>query len=776
MLSKIVFFFLLLFTVPLFSQATLSGKVISPTGEPLAGCAVFILKTPLGVITSTDGNFSFEVSPGTYTLRIRHIAFKDTTLEILLAKENNQPITVKLIATSYQEDEIVVYGDKKGMEKETLEAETIGNIPTLNGEVLQTVRILPGVKINNETTSGYNVRGGSFDENLLYLNGFEIFRPFLLRQGIEENHSLVNQDLVKDLSFYGGAFPAVYGDKMASVLAINYGKATNTPLSGVIRAGLLSAGAAFHHAKNGFSASLAGRWSYPKIFSSKQHTSGDYRPDFKDVQLNLNYLPGQYISTQLFILRANNKYDLTPTNWTGHFRLDGVIQGISSDYSGTSNYGYNTTLAGLNTKVRFSPDILLSAVVSWFNIKETETRDIISDIYLIPDAYDPDYREYLKSALEKGENTLDLSVINITPEITYTNSGHTIKAGAELKFSDLRHSFYEEKKEQGGISIPAAPEVTSYGSQTDLNSYSFYVDDKMNLGIRTTVDAGLRYTSTPYNGETFWSPRGSIEYKVTERFDVNLRAGIYNQPPFFYELRDLSVEEASTLKSQKSVHYIAALHYVFKKGLEMRAEFYYKSLSDLIPVDFDGMRIIYGKTNSLEGYSQGFDIMLRGEIQQGLNSWFVYGYLDSGERLKGSSGEYNRRLLDQTHNFQIFLQDKIKKHPNWQSHLRFSVASGTLFHPRRVEVGTDGKNYLVVDYNKRWELPMYMRADMGLSAKFDFGGEKYLTVVAEVLNVFNNYNIAGYSWYQVIPGIRSPLRVPQIFTERFFNLAMEFSF
>ncbi|MBK8661022.1 MAG: carboxypeptidase-like regulatory domain-containing protein [Ignavibacteriales bacterium] len=135
-------------------------------------------KTPLGVITSTDGNFSFEVSPGTYTLRIRHIAFKDTALQLLMTNGNNLPITIKLVATSYQEDEIVVYGEKKGMEKETLEAETIGNIPTLNGEVLQTVRILPGVKINNETTSGYNVRGGSFDENLLYLNGFEIFRPF----------------------------------------------------------------------------------------------------------------------------------------------------------------------------------------------------------------------------------------------------------------------------------------------------------------------------------------------------------------------------------------------------------------------------------------------------------------------------------------------------------------------------------------------------------------------------------------------------------------------
>lgn len=773
---KYILLVLVLVTVPIFTQVTLSGKVVTPTGEPLPGCAVFIQKTPLGVITSTDGKFSFDLLPGTYTLRARHIAYTDTSIQVEISSKRNDSILVVLSHTSYQEEEFVVVGERKGMEKETLEAETIANIPTLNGEVLQTVRILPGVKMNNEMTSGYNVRGGSFDENLIYLNGFEIYRPFLLRQGIEENQSLVNQDLVKDLSFFGGAFPAVFGDKMASALQINYGRGAGPSFSGILRAGLLSAGLALHHISEGLSASLAGRWSYPKIFSSKQHTSGDYRPDFKDLQLMVNWVPDRNISTRFFLLKAINNYDLTPSNWTGHFRLDGVIQGIAADYSGATNYGYNTSLAGVNSRIRLGNDLVLGASLSWFNIKETETRNLTSDIYLIPDAYDPDTRDYLKSAIEKGENTLDLAVVSFSPELIWTKGVHKVKAGAELKFANLDNSVYEERKEQGGISIPAAPEIIRYTIGQTLNSYSVYLNDEMSLNERLDINAGLRFTSTGYNGETFWSPRVSIEYKFTEKFSVNLRAGVYNQPPFFYELRDLSPEETKTLKSQKSIHYIAALHYVFKKGLEMRAEFFYKSLDDLIPVDFDGMRMSYGKSNSLEGYARGFDIMLRGEIQQGLNSWFVYGYLDSGERLKGTGGGYERRLLDQTHNLQIFLQDKIKKHPNWQSHLRFSVATGTLYHPRRVEVGTDGKNYLVVDYNKRWELPFYMRADMGLSAKFQLGEEKFLTVVAEVLNVFNNYNIAGYSWYQVIPGIRSPLRVPQIFTERFFNLALEFSF
>jgi outer membrane receptor protein involved in Fe transport len=777
MLSNFKLLLLFIFAVtPIFSQVSLTGRVISPTGEPLAGCAVFILKTPLGVITGNDGNFSFDLTQGNYSLRVRHIAFSDTTIQLTLSTSENKPLTIILVPASYLESEVVVYGDKKGMDKETLEAETISSIPTLNGEVLQSIRILPGVKVNNEMTSGYNVRGGSFDENLIYLNGFEIYRPFLLRQGIEENQSLINQDLIKDLNFYGGAFPANFGDKMSSALLINYGKETNTSLSGIIRASLLSAGVALHHAKDGLSVSLAGRWSYPKIFSKQQHTSGDYRPDFKDIQLNINYMPNTNISTQIFLLRANNKYDLTPTNWTGNFRLDGVIQGISADYSGATNYGYNTSLAGINGKIKLNNNLIFGATVSYFSINETENRDLKSDIYLIPDAYNPDYREYLKSALDKGENILKLSTMNVIPEFSYNYEIHTIKLGSELKFANLQNSVYEEKKEQGGISLPSSPEITKYSTDQTLNSYSFYVNDEIEFNERLELNAGLRYTSTEYNGEKFWSPRAAIEYKFTEKFRVNLRAGVYNQPPFFYELRDLTPQEAGALKSQKSTHYIAALHYIFKKGLELRAEFYYKSLSDLVPVDFDGMRIFYGKTNSLEGYARGFDIMLRGEIQQGLNSWFVYGYLDSGERLIGSTGGYDRRLLDQTHNLQIFLQDKIRKHPNWQSHLRFSVATGNLYHPRRVEVGTDGKNYIVVDYNKRWELPFYMRADMGLSAKFQLGEEKFLTIVAEVLNVFNNYNIAGYSWYQVIPGVRSPLRVSQIFTERFFNLSAEFSF
>lgn len=768
--------FLILIVLPLQAQTTLSGRVVTPTGEPLAGCAVFIQKTPHGLITSTDGKFSFELPPGTHTLRVRHIAFRDTAIDVATLPGKQDTIRIILYPSAFQEEEFVVLGERKGMEKETLEAETISNIPTLNGEVLQTVRILPGVKMNNEMTSGYNVRGGSFDENLIYLNGFEIYRPFLLRQGIEENQSLVNQDLVNSLDFYGGAFPAVFGDKMASALRISYGRSGAHGFGGVVRANLLSAGTALRYSSAELSASLAGRWSYPKIFSAQQHTTGDYRPDFKDVQLDVNWLPGRNLSSRFFLLRANNKYDLTPSNWTGHFRLDGVIQGIAADYSGSSNYSYNTTLAGGNVKYKLLNDLLAGISISWFNIAESETRDLYSDIYLIPDAYYPEYRDYLKTATEKGENILDLSVVSINPELIWLADIHTIKAGAEIKIATLKNSVFEEKREVGVNSIPAAPEITLYSRAQDLNSWSVFIDDEIAFNERFEVNAGLRLTSTGYNGETFWSPRGSLEYRVTEKFSVNLRAGVYNQPPFFYELRDLTPGEAASLKSQKSVHYIAALHYVFKKGLEMRAEFYYKQLDDLIPVDFDGMRISYGKTNSFEGYAQGFDLMLRGEIQEGLNSWFVYGYLDSGERLKGSNAGYERRLLDQTHNLQIFLQDKIKKHPNWQSHLRFAVSTGTLFHPRRVEVGPDGKNYLVVDYGKRWELPIYMRADMGLSAKFEIADKKFLTVVAEVLNVFNNYNIAGYSWYQVIPGVRSPLRVPQIFTERFFNFGMEFSF
>lgn len=769
-------FFLLLVTIPLQAQTTLSGRVVTPSGEPLAGCAVFIQKTPHGVITSIDGKFSFDLPAGSYILRVRHIAFRDTSIEVATLPGKSDTLRVVLLPSAFQEEEFVVLGERKGMEKETLEAETISNIPTLNGEVLQTVRILPGVKMNNEMTSGYNVRGGSFDENLIYLNGFEIYRPFLLRQGIEENQSLVNQDLVNSLDFYGGAFPAVFGDKMASALRISYGRNGAPGFGGLVRANLLSAGTAVQYSSAELSASLAGRWSYPKIFSAQQHTTGDYRPDFKDVQLDVNWLPGGNFSSRFFLLRANNKYDLTPSNWTGHFRLDGVIQGIAADYSGSSNYSYNTTLAGGNFKYKLHNDLLAGVSISWFNIAEAETRDLYSDIYLIPDAYYPEYREYLKTATEKGENILDLSVVSINPEMIWLAGIHTLKAGAEIKIASLKNSVFEEKREIGVNSIPSAPEVTLYSRAQDLNSWSVFIDDDISFNERLEVNAGLRLTSTGYNGETFWSPRGSLEYRVTEKFSVNLRAGIYNQPPFFYELRDLTPEETASLKSQKSVHYIAALHYIFKKGLEMRAEFYYKTLDDLIPVDFDGMRISYGKTNSFEGYARGFDLMLRGEIQEGLNSWFVYGYLDSGERLKGSNAGYERRLLDQTHNLQIFLQDKIKKHPNWQSHLRFAVSTGTLFHPRRVEVGPDGKNYLVVDYGKRWELPVYMRADMGLSAKFEIGDRKFLTVVAEVLNVFNNYNIAGYSWYQVIPGVRSPLRVPQIFTERFFNFGMEFSF
>lgn len=784
-MRKLLFPLLLLLSIsiiPQSNQVLLIGSVTSrETGEPLENCNVTIQALSTGTATNSRGAYRISLPPGVHKVTYSFVGYEEFSTNIILkAGDEFFSYDVRLKNVVFQNEEVTVTGssESKSTAIETIDREDIRRMPNLNSDVLKGLVILPGVKSANEMSSGYNVRGGSFDENLIYLNGFEIFRPYMLRQGIEENQSLINPDLIGGLKFYGGAFPAQYGDKMSSALVVDYKKERKEGLHGIARANLLNSGLSLQNSIGSFNSMLAFRYAYPTIFSNEQQTSGQYSPEFWDIQFLSSFTPDSLTSVEIFAIYAKNKYDLTPKNWTGHFRLDYVIRGISIDYDGERKYGYNTLLGGLKINRQISEDIFVKLNASFFGMNEDENLDLKSDIYFIPDAYKPQLRDYLKSRIEEAENSLELKSLNFSGEISKRFDKNNISAGFQVSLSELAGTTFESINEvEGPGSIPVEPSVISNTYSAQLNRFSGYVQSNLFLFEYLNLDIGLRFTHDSFNGENLFSPRIALYYVPNNVYSINFRWGYYYQPPFFYELKNINEVEGKNILSQKSVHYIAGVQYKVKPELELQLELFYKSLNDLLFVDMNEMRLNYGKENNYEGYSYGFDLLLKGEIVEGMNSWIGYGFLDTGERLKGSSADYSRRILDQSHTLQIFLQDRIKKRSNWQAHTRLIFGSGTMYYSRRVETDpVTNRSYIAVNYDTKLELPHYLRVDMGLSAKFKVSERVEITGVVEVLNVFNNFNIGGYSFYQVIPEVRSPARVPQIYTERFFNAGIEVSF
>lgn len=316
--------------------------------------------------------------------------------------------------------------------------------------------------------------------------------------------------------------------------------------------------------------------------------------------------------------------------------------------------------------------------------------------------------------------------------------------------------------EQGDSTLLIPTVRTQQTVNRDYATTAVFAQDIIALAPWLRLDAGVRVLDHGYTHKTLISPRGGIYFQPSVRTTLSLAAGVYYQPPFYHELR-----AATDLKSQRAVHVVAGIEQEFSRSLTLRGEAFYKRLDRLIPYSLNGLRLTYGDNNNLEGYAWGADVLLRGEVSSHVNSWISYGYLDTRERAPG--GAYHRRLLDQTHTLRLFLQDQMPQHPNIQVHNRMLLGSGYLYHPQAIADSAG----LATDYTRSEVYPFYFRADIGFSARLALQPGTNLTVVVEVLNAFNRANVASYSFYPLSPSDPSPVKVPDVLSDRFFNLGFE---
>jgi hypothetical protein len=352
---------------------------------------------------------------------------------------------------------------------------------------------------------------------------------------------------------------------------------------------------------------------------------------------------------------------------------------------------------------------------------------------------------------------------------------HDTKAGITLRSSLMDNSLDESTYY---VPPPNAPYLANLEQKFTFNSISAYLGEDIILNSAFAANIGLRALKYYFNGEFLVSPRGSISFQPDSISSLNFGWGCYYQPPYFYETRDKSPDTARTLLSQRAIHYVLRYEDKFRKNANLLAEVYYESLSRLIPYYANQLELTYSDTNNYEGYAYGFDLQYEGELVEGLDTWIGYDYLNSKDRKADGSSPYQRSLLDQTHTIRIFLQDAMPTLPNSQAHVRLLFGTGYLYHPLVSAPSTSptGSPQMVPDYNDVDEYPFYFRVDMGLTYRFVFEDKRSVTLTADVLNVFDKQNIVSYSWYYIPQESPQPIRVPNILSERYFNIGVRVDF
>ncbi len=768
------------------STVVVSGYVLAEDGQlPLRGCNVEIVGQQWWATTNDSGFFEMDLRPGQYTLIFNYLGYSERREDVTVVPGKNIRMTVVLEDTLIMSETNLVIDEREFRPTiQTLEQVDIKRMPTVYNDVLRSIKILPGVTSNNELSSSYNVRGGNLHENLIYLNGYEIYRPFLLRQGVEENQSVVNPDLVTDIVFDGGAFPANKGDKLASALDVNYSGSDESGSEGILRAGLMNTGIAWRKNFGDWQWAMGARYANPALFVNQLQTGGDYQPRFADAQMLLGYSNDKN-DVELFLLEATNRFDLTPDRWQGNYqsaRL--VVRQVEIDYEGQQEYSFRNGLSGLRYRRHFSPTAQFEVSLARLRTEENENIDLAGDVWFVEEPIQrPGERVFLKSRTEFANNRLALEQdeiqlhyiqqLGVSGERGQTNEIELGLVGRRLNVESRLDEAISEVGEQRSVETPIRVQQTQSTEFVYWSGFAQYSWHTSNWAF----NAGLRGAWYEFNDESFLSPRARISWRPNDKNRLSLSYGIYYQPPFIYELRDKDFAAASQLKSQRARHYIFSWEREYNNGHTLQIDVFHKNLDRLIPYFVDELRLDYEDENSHKGYANGIDFLLKGEFVKGVNSWVSYSYLTTKERRADESTTYKRRLLDQSHTLRIFLQDQTVQLPNLQGHLRLLFGSGFRYFPREIVADpTTGNQLLAVNFERTERFNLYARADLGLTYRIGLDPSRHILLTAEVLNIFNNVNAASYDWFQISPQARIPVRIPQVFTNRFLNISAELNF
>ncbi len=790
------------------------------TGKPIPGVTVLVYGTDFGTATDDRGLFRLNLPAGRYALLFRAVGYASRTDSVRVVRGAATSMAVSLEAAIVQLDSLLIQAGRPSAEAGSYEVrpEDIHDIPDPMQDGLRVLKVLPGVASNNELSNQYSVRGGGYNENLIFIDGFEVHLPFRPRQGEQEGLSPINSDLARSITFYTGGFPARYGGKLSSALDVRYREVNSPFIKGAAYVSLLDAGASLGAGSRdgSFHWNLAVRKAQARRFFETQELEGNYQPDYTDLQGTIHYrfLPRHELD--MIGMGARNLFRLDPRSRKTYFgtislssQAPSNLQSMWLTYDGDSREedGYGAAFGGVRWTGRWTDRLRSEHDVSYFRTVETEMIDMAGSAVLYqvdPESGDPQSGSGhvplgATRQTDRADNRVAVGALTGQGRWIAAFGRHALEAGwygRLLGFDDRldESSLVSGKSPEG---LPLEIEVNRLNDTAALRARQggLYVQNALDAlpeANRLLVTGGIRADYFSFNREWTVSPRFSARYRWTEATSILASAGVYYQAPAYRELRGKPTPGQSILqalngdvRSQRSRQIVAGIeHFLPGKRLYLRAEMYHKALSRLISYDVQNVRVQYSGRNDAEGYVYGLDLQVRGEFVPGLESWVNYSYMIARERYLPAyrtpeAPGWVPRPTDQRHTFSAFIQDYVPGDPTWKVHLRGLFGSGFPYTPPRA--GARLGNLVIQEPGRRFSARFveYMRMDLGVSKQivaWRRAGRMplRLQLTGEVLNIFDMTNTVAYSWLPAASGAWT--RIPVRLTPRTINAGMRLEF
>ena len=805
---------LLLFSVLGYSQ-TINGTITDEQNNSLLSVNISILNQSMGAISDENGKYSLEIPPNRSVVVVySFIGYEMEKIRIPMLKEGqNYTLNIQLKTSSTLLEDVIITDQKSRKESfSRIKPKHVSVLPGNSGGIEAILKTLPGVSSANELSSQYSVRGGNFDENLVYVNGIEVYRPFLVRSGQQEGLSFVNTDMVSSILFSAGGFDAKYGDKMSSVLDITYKRPREN--AATLQLSLLGGAAHFEGiTKNGRLSYLIGaRHKTSQYLLNSLDTEADYSPKFSDIQTFVNFELNTNWQISFLGNISSNQYQMVPKNRDTEFGTVNEALKLTIYFEGQEVDKYQTYFGALSTSYQPNTKLQLQFTTSAFRTFEQENFDILGEYWLYQlennlgsdnfgdIAFDRGVGKYINHA----RNSLNATVTNFSHKGNYNNESLKFDWGFRVQKEEIEDkisewnlidsAFFNFPHPDDNIGDTANPDQQIIMSellktQINLSSYrnSGYIQVSKDIG-NLTITGGTRGSYWTYNEELLMSPRVSLAYAPIWKKDIVFRAasGIYYQSPFYKELRTPEGTLNHNIKAQKSTHYVLGADYLFYswgRPFKWITEVYYKDLENLIPYKVDNVRIQYLANDLSNGYARGIDMKINGEFVSGVESWVSLSVMKTEEDIVGdfitntdgstTEAGFIPRPTDQRVNFSMFFQDYIPGNPNYKMHLNLVYGTGLSFGPPKAE-----------KYQDILRIPDYRRVDIGFSAVLKseekksrlkwLNAFKSIWLSAEVFNLLDINNTVSYLWVADISGRQ--YAVPNYLTSRQLNAKLILTF
>ncbi|PIN27472.1 TonB-dependent receptor [Prevotella intermedia] len=790
LLNIILLFLCLLYAGNAMGQSfTLQGKVSDQDGNPIELASIMVASQGKITMSNLKGEFSMQLqSEDSVKVRFSMLGYK-SKVRVLRRPQGKQTLQIQLSSDNEMQEVVVQAKVQQHGTTEEIKVEATKRNPSVSGNVVEEIlQTQAGVSTHSELSSQYNVRGGTFDENSVYINNVEVYRPFLVRSGQQEGLSVINADLVESVGFSTGGFEAKYGDKMSSALDITYKRPKRT--EGSITASMLGANGYLGIATKKLTWTNGLRYKTNKYLLGSLETKGEYNPSFLDYQTYLSWQPSKRWQVDFIGNISENNYNFEPKDRETKFGTLKNVKSFKVYFDGKEKDLFRTFFGSLSITNHLTPRTDISLIASAFSTKEQQRYDIQGQYWLTQTETSENLG--VGTYMQHSRDYLKANVRSLKLMMQQRAGNHRIEGALTYKIEKIEENSAEyEYRDSAGYNIPHTGETLNMiysmraRNNLDAKRIEAYLQDTWNFKSNDSVPTlyrlnyGVRYAHWDFNGESIVSPRASLN--ITPGWNRNLSfrvaAGLYYQAPFYKELRDTTMINGVTyallnkkIRSQRSIHALASMSYRFSmmnRPFKFTAEAYYKAISRLIPYSVDNVKVTYYGDNETSGHAAGLDLKLFGEFVPGADSWLTLSVMNTSMKLNGKNVPLP---TDQRFALNLFFTDYFPGSTRWRMSLKLAYADGLPFSAPHQELTSTP-----------FRAPAYKRADIGMSYRlFDNQDGSRSSIFRNVwlgldcLNLFGINNVNSYYWITDISG--QQYAVPNYLTGRQINAKISVEF